>query len=302
MCPEILPSYLVVQFAAFNFFFSLKMKEILSPKYFKQKKSQNAIWYGENMIGEVGFFSEQDFCGLHNQSRVPAGRGGKGKKMSKKNIELPSLRQNMGRRSKATNARLHNLGHAKESQKTWLEDVTDTDDEDYIPPIAAQHPPQESEAYGYICCNELEDSDSDSDDDASEFDEDEAAELQTEAEILLFSAILSEAQAIAIKLEFDAAELKPKRKRHYTKNSVRTKQHYTQKRKALAMTGQKFISAFFAKQETAPTTEATDASDTEPEEEMTEINIQEHLDNIFAPQSPSQESVSATLGEIVVSG
>ena len=68
-----------------------------------------------------------------------------------------------------------------------------------------------------------EDSDSDGFDTDEEVDEDKLEGLENEADIVHFNAVLAHAQAMAIKAEREAAGDKPKCKRHYTSNSVRTK-------------------------------------------------------------------------------
>ncbi|KAG6871542.1 hypothetical protein C0995_003439 [Termitomyces sp. Mi166 len=74
-----------------------------------------------------------------------------------------------------------------------------------------------------------------------DLDEEAVAEMHTEAEVLQFSAILAEAQAIVVKLEREAMGLKPKRKHHYTGNAPCTIHHYALKHRKLATTGQKLI-------------------------------------------------------------
>jgi hypothetical protein len=62
----------------------------------------------------------------------------------------------------------------------------------------------------------------DSDSDDEEVDGDELNELKNKADIEHFNAILTHAQAMAVKAEREAAGEKLKRKRHYTGNSEHT--------------------------------------------------------------------------------
>ena len=93
-----------------------------------------------------------------------------------------------------------------------------------------------------------EDSDASDSDEDEELDEDELDGLINEAKIEHFNAILFEAQAMAVKAECEANGEKPKRKRHYTGNSTRTRQYHAQKRRQLAATGQKFINSWFSRE------------------------------------------------------
>ena len=113
----------------------------------------------------------------------------------------------MGRRSKATVARLHNLMKPANPQNPTVEEVfneedADFEDADFLEQgfffLDEEHPP-EDESDG-----------SDSDD--GEVDEDELTGLQNEADIEHFNAVLAQAQAMAVKAEREAAGEKPKRK------------------------------------------------------------------------------------------
>ena len=159
----------------------------------------------------------------------------------------------MGRRARAIVARLNNLPKPVNPQNTTIKEVPDDEDsedmdfedaEDYL-------------EHGFFFLDEEptseEDSELDGFDTAEEVDEDELEGLENEADIAHFSAILAHAQAMAIKAEREAAGEKPKRKRHYMGNSVRTKQYHAQKRRALAATGQKLISLMFMKKVTKST-------------------------------------------------
>jgi hypothetical protein len=143
-------------------------------------------------------------------------------------------------------------------QNLTVEEVSDDEDTDFEDEDFLQH--------GFFFLAEgpgnKEDSDDSSDTEDKEVDEDELKGLQNEADIEHFNMILVHAQAIAIKAEHKAAGEKPKRKRHYMGNSVRTKRYHAQKRRELTATGQKFISSMFVKKKTqeSPLTEENKAS------------------------------------------
>ena len=148
----------------------------------------------------------------------------------------------MTRRSKATVARLNNLNKPANPQNPTVEEVFNEEDADFEDEDFLEH--------GFFFLDEghpPEDESDSSDSDGEEVDEDELTGLQNEADIEHFNAILAQAQAMAVKAEREAAGEKPKRKRHYTGNSTRTKRHHAQKRHELAATGQKLISSMFAK-------------------------------------------------------
>ena len=157
----------------------------------------------------------------------------------------------MGRRSNATLARLNNLPRPVNLQNTTVEEVSDDEDTDFEDEDFLEH--------GFFFLDEgpgdkegSDDSDFDTEDE--EVDEDELKGLQHEADIEHFNAILVHAQAMAIKAEREAAGEKPKRKRHYMGNSVRTKRYHAQKRRELTATGQKLISSMFVKKQTREST------------------------------------------------
>jgi len=146
----------------------------------------------------------------------------------------------MGRQSKATKARRSNLGRLNNPQNPSVEDASDDEDLDFEDNDLLEH--------GFFFLDDSpseEDSDSDEDE---ELDEDELDGLINEAKIEHFNAILFEAQAMAVKAEREANGEKPKRKRHYTGNSTRTRQYHAQKRRQLAATGQKLINSWFSRE------------------------------------------------------
>jgi hypothetical protein len=153
----------------------------------------------------------------------------------------------MGKRSKAATTRINNLKKSKIIQKPPVEEVSDDEDTNF-------DDREDILDHGFFFVDE-EDMSSDEDDlesesEDEELDEDELDELANEAALNHFNAILSEAQKMAIKAEQEAAGQKPKRKQHYTGNSARTKRYHAQKRRELALTGQKLISSMFSKKET----------------------------------------------------
>ena len=101
---------------------------------------------------------------------------------------------------------------------------------------------------------------------------------------------------MAVKADCEAAGQKTKRKRHYLGNSVRTKQHYAQKRRALTATGQRLISSLFLKKEKDSTpcvgeemgrpeiieiTDDSDSSDNEIEMSLIRLFPSEHEVSLF---------------------
>jgi hypothetical protein len=123
-----------------------------------------------------------------------------------------------------------------QSMKTWVSKMRTTWSMDFF--FLDKEPTSE------------EDSDSDGFDTDEEVDEDELEGLENEADIAHFNAVLTHAQAMAIKAECEAAGEKPKRKWHYMGNSVHTKWHHAQKRRELAATSQTLISSMFTKKVT----------------------------------------------------
>ena len=101
----------------------------------------------------------------------------------------------------------------------------------------------------FFFLNEDSDSDSDSEFEDEEVEEDEWKELRTETDLFHFNSILTEAQAVAIQAEKEAAKSKPKQNRHYTGNSACTTRHYAQKRRQLQANGQSLINSWFTKKE-----------------------------------------------------
>jgi len=178
-------------------------------------------------------------------------------KIYPKNVS--TIRITMGRRTKATAARINNFSRPVNPQNPTVEEVSDDDmdleDDDFL-------------EHGFFFLDEeptSEDSD-DCDSDDEDVDEDELKGLQNEADIEHFNAVLAHAQAMAVKAEREAAGEKPKRKRHYMGNSVRTKRHHAQKRRELAATGQKLISSMFTKTRREPTlTEENEAPQPPPD-------------------------------------
>jgi len=172
----------------------------------------------------------------------------------------------MGRQSKAAISRLNNLTKRGNPKNPSVEDVYDDEgseleDEDYL-------------EQGFFFLDEgtpLEEDSDGSDSEEEEISEDELNGLQNEADIEHFNAVLAHAQAMAVKAEREAAGEKPKRKRHYTGNSDRTKQHHAQKRRELGITGQKFISSMFSKKATGSTTCVTEGARDKPTPEIIEI-------------------------------
>jgi len=212
----------------------------------------------------------------------------------------------MGRRSRAVQSRLQNLGQLPKSQKARVDDVTDEDsDEDSPNSDASENVPSvvigrgdlDSE-HGFIVFEDYEsdsdgdhtpgssESDSDSEDTDSDFEDENDGDIRNDADLLRFSAILTEAQRVAVKLEQE--DDKPKRPKQYTGNAPRTKCFHAQKRRTLAAEGQKFISQFFTGKGKMPPRPPTDqlpsSSDSDSSDEESIIDIDEHLGRIFGGQ------------------
>jgi hypothetical protein len=216
---------------------------------------------------------------------VGGGGGGMGWRKSEKTSKPVTA---MGRRSKASQARLQNLGNHK-SRQARIDDITDSEDEDHFPPPnkVVGSIDTDDDLDRFIVLEDLSDDESDDMEGSDEeLDEDEVAELRTEADVLQFAALLAEAQAVAVKVEREKAEFKPKRKHHYTGNSARTKRYHTQKRRQLASTGQKFIGDWFKKREGL--LEQVPESGSESEDNATPIDIGEHVARVF----PDTESIN----------
>ena len=181
----------------------------------------------------------------------------------------------MGRRSKATLARLNNFSKPINPQNPTVEEVLDDEDTHFEDEDFLEH--------GFFFLDEgqpEEDSDG-ADSDEEEVDEEELTGLQNEADIKHFNAVLAQAQAMAVKAEHEAAGEKPKRKRHYMGNSNRTKRHHAQRRRELAATGQKLISSMFTKRQ--------------PESIQTPQDIVELVDD---SDSDSDDEIEASLKEL----
>ena len=167
----------------------------------------------------------------------------------------------MGRRSKASLARLHNLSKApSRSYKATVEESpdSDADDTDYIVNDGtgsvndtSSDTEGDDELNGirgrFFTCEDDLDSDSDldsvngSDLEGMDLDDDEEVEIKNDAALLTFSAVLQEAQQTAV-----AAEKRKwgqrKRPKYYAGNSNRTLQRHALKRRKLESEGQSFIS------------------------------------------------------------
>jgi hypothetical protein len=120
----------------------------------------------------------------------------------------------MGRRSKATQSQLQNLGKASKVQRTW---VDDDEDEDSSGDVVIEDIGTGAE-HGFIVFEDYEtdsdndhipgSNDSDSEDGNSDFEDEETNEIRIEADLLHFSAILTEAQRVAVKLESEVGTRK----------------------------------------------------------------------------------------------
>ena len=205
----------------------------------------------------------------------------------------------MGRKSKALKSRIQNLSRTtltSQSQEACTDD-TECDSEDHF------ITPQPFKFIVFDAYDSESDSDYNSDDgnssddgfDSDEEDKEDHEDVKTDADLLRFATILSEAQAVAIKMESDGAEFQPKRGKHYTRISARTKWLHAQKRCTLQAEGQKFISHWFsAKTAELPipqdmeniSSTSVPGSDSESDEEKETsdsevINIEEHMEHIF---------------------
>lgn len=196
----------------------------------------------------------------------------------------------MGRRTKANIARLNNLSVSQKQPRTWSSDDESSDFE-----------PLEEVLF---MLDEFSDSDSDMGE--GDFDselenlaigeiEDELEGLKNEDSLHRFSAILFTAHAV--KAEQEAAETKPKRKKHYTGNSSRTKRYHAQKRRKLAESGQRFIHTFFSKSKDPEEVEELD-NKMDEHENSSEVDqdVDEAMRHLFPKPklegSVSQESCS----------
>ena len=202
----------------------------------------------------------------------------------------------MGRRSKAATARLNNLGQLETSRNLTIDDAQISDHDDGMN-IEGEDLLEE----GFFFLDEGDDSDImiDEDSEGSEsedegIDEDELDELQNEADIEYFNAVLIEAQVMAVNAEREAAgQKKSKRKRHYTGNSDRTKRYHAQKRRALAATGQKLISTMFSTRKTSDLTTQLD-SQGNTARNIIEI-VDEALENDSESEDDGSDEINASL-------
>ena len=202
----------------------------------------------------------------------------------------------MGRRSKAATARLNNLGQLEMSRNLTIDDAQISDHDDGMN-IEGEVLLEE----GFFFLDEGDDSDImiDEDSEGSEsedegIDEDELDELQNEADIEYFNAVLIEAQVMAVNAEREAAgQKKSKRKRHYTGNSDRTKRYHAQKRRALAATGQKLISTMFLTRKTSDLTTQLD-SQGNTARNIIEI-VDEALENDSESEDDGSDEINASL-------
>lgn len=172
----------------------------------------------------------------------------------------------MGRRSKASQARLDNLCKASlKSYKATVEDASDSDGDDtgYNPHIETDHDDldfdntietsqglENIQGRFIFLEDDFDDSDSDldsvsdSDSEEMELDDDEEVELRDEAALLAFTEVLQKAQIVAA----DAENKKwgeRKRPKRYTRNAARSLRRHVATRQKLANDGQKFINHFF---------------------------------------------------------
>ena len=183
-------------------------------------------------------------------------------------------------------AQLNNLPKPVNPRNPTVEEVSDDEDTDFEDEDFFKH--------GFFFLDEElsgaeEDSD-DSDTDDEEVDGDELKGLQNKADIEHFNAILAHAQAMAIKAEREAAGEKPKRKRHYMGNSVRTKRYHAQKRRELAASGQKLISSMFVKEETRKLTLT--------EENKTPPDVIEIADDLDSMGGEDDDEIEASLKQL----
>jgi len=198
----------------------------------------------------------------------------------------------MGRRSKATQFWLQNLREASKSQRTWVDDVTSDEDKDSSGDAVIEDIGTGAK-HRFIVFEDYEtgsdddhipgSNDSDSEDGDSDFEDEETNEIRIEADLLCFSAILTKAQRVAVKLEQKSDA--PKHPKQYTGNTPCTKHFHAQKRRRLAAEGQKFISQFFTANGKMPPWQSVNqpsiSSDSDSSDEESIIDVDEHLDQIF---------------------
>ena len=207
----------------------------------------------------------------------------------------------MGRKSKASQSRIGNFGQtqrARPGADVITASDSEAEDEDYLPSNHPKDLPIRKDDNGFIFFKDYESddeisSDSEDDSDLEVRDElEEYQEIRNDADLLKFSAILAEAQKIAVKLEREHDESRPKRPKHYKGNAARTKRFHAQKRRTLAAEGQKFISHFFtATEKTVTPLPHADGSDPDSENNESIVDIDEHLDRIFG--GPEDERINS---------
>jgi hypothetical protein len=219
----------------------------------------------------------------------------------------------MGRRSKATLARVSNLGHPQKKFQACVEDITNPQDPDFDGSRPQNHPVDLLEE-GFFMLDEDLGSDSEDEIDDEECEDENTDKVVTDTDIARFAERLAEAQLAAVKAECVAMAEKPNRKCHYTGNSKRTKQHHAQKRRKLGETGQQFIQSFFKQKTTTASIETTPTApkinrnvepevlevDSEDEDEETAVEIvaesgEEHLRRLFPEDDIIQVSISGQL-------
>ena len=162
----------------------------------------------------------------------------------------------MGRRSRAQQACIQNL--LKKHPKVTIEDVTDSDDDDFFP-IPDLDDVSDSESEDRFDCEDSED-----EDDLMDLEDDEeSAEVKNDAELLTFINLLQEGQAAAVAAE-RAREAKSNRPKHYHRKSTRTQERIRQTQRNMEKTGQKFIQQFM----TAPRKTMGLNSETESKEQL----------------------------------
>ena len=191
----------------------------------------------------------------------------------------------MGQQSKATKAWHSNLGWINNPQNPSVEDAFKDEDLDF-------EDGNNLLEHGFFFLDDESPSEEDSDsEDDKESDEDELGGLIDEAKINRFNAILSEAQAMAVKAECEANGEKPKCKWHYTGNSTCTRQYHAQKCQQIAATGQKFINTLFSKEKKPDSATELPLKDLGPET----IEISDDSDASEGEESRGKDEIDASL-------
>ena len=150
----------------------------------------------------------------------------------------------MGKRSKRTNHCLENL-HATlpKVQKTTIE-VLDPGD---LPILEVGEEGNDEEfTLDFI----LEADEDGVCSEAEESDEEFEAQIKNEAALLTFALILQNAQRVAVAAERRKEHQKQKCPKHYTGNSIQSKQRWAEKPHKMAGSGVKFITDFFGAKRT----------------------------------------------------